>query len=176
MDGTVGNHIFPVFSASYPSCPFRLHEVDRRGHGCIRPSHVGNGEGKALAGKLTAAFVKSVRRRRALAQGIAATVLTPNTAASTTTSPPSGRRRWPHGSHQGCRPCHNRDSLRRAAPGRDESGRINVLPCRKQQRPFQAPSQLIDMTTFSNRKEPSWPPCAPRMRPHRGAAGHPGAG
>ena len=76
MDGTVGNHIFPVFSASYPSCPFRLHEVDRRGHGCILPSHVGNGEGKALAGKLTAAFVKSVRRR-ALAQGIAPTVLTP---------------------------------------------------------------------------------------------------
>ena len=40
-----------------------------------------------------------------------------------------------HPMHQGCRPCHSCDSLRRTAPGRDESGRINVLSCRKRQRP-----------------------------------------
>ena len=75
-----------------------------------------------------------------------------------------------HPTHLGCPPSHSRDSLRRAAPGREESDRINVLSCRKRQRPFQSLSQLIDMTTFSHRKEPSWPPCAPRMRPRRTCA------
>ncbi len=57
-----------------------------------------------------------------------------------------------HPTHQRCRPSHSRDSLRKTAPGSDESCRINVLSCRKWQRLFRSLSQLLDMPSFSGQQ------------------------
>ena len=75
-----------------------------------------------------------------------------------------------HPTHLGCQPSHSRDSVRKAASGSDESGRINILSCRKRQRPSWSLSQLIDITTVNDRRGPLRSLSATQMRPRQTCA------